>query len=156
MFFISEVFFYWWVFYYMKKVSARKKNLKNVYEEEKAEIKIFNLSKILLYKTSSDVLYANQENFQKWSHNNFLRDGIIIFCKCKKSQLEVFFKKEVRFFPEKDIFVTIQIDGRTISGVRFSVVWTTSAFSKLSKFNFFCSVYFRTESFFISSWTNWC
>ena len=55
----------------------------------------------------------------------------------KRKVWEVFFTEEVRFFPEKNIFATLQIDWKTVPVDRFSVIWKTSAFSQLWKLTFF-------------------
>ena len=76
----------------------------------------------------------------------------------KRKVWEVFFTEEVRFFPEKNIFATLQIDWKTVPVDRFSVIWKTSAFSQLWKLTFFlwekCAPEYR--SFVTNSCNNWC
>ena len=49
---------------------------------------------------------------------------------------EIFFIKEVRFHPETDILVTLQINWRTVQNVKFSIIWRTYAVSELWKSKF--------------------
>ena len=79
-------------------------------------------------KRNQRCILSKAKRVQKWSHKNLLRDNIARSCHL----VVVFFIKGVRF-SDKGIFVTVQIDWRTVLVVRFSVIWWASAFSNLWK-----------------------
>ena len=79
---------------------------------------------------------------KKWSHKSLVIDN-----SARSYKWEIFFIFFIRFvfFPEKNVFVTLQIDWRTVQVLRFSVIWRTSAFSQFWEVNCFLLENFRSS-----------
>ena len=138
------------VFHCIRKyLKERKKNLENLYMEEKDEInwkESQNLINTRFHTAKLTMLLLWKErSTRKWSHKNLAKDSC---------HWEVFFEKGVRFFPGKDI-VTPQSDWRTAPVVGFSVIKRTYMFFHLLILKYLSTknTCFSTERF-VSSCTS--